>query len=142
MKTLTYRNQSLIALIFTLFFLSGAAFAGGDKEAKVDKTTAKARQTVADATPDDWYALAKAADMCIKKDKNLKEAASWLDESISIKETPYNLEVKGRYYEASNLPQKALGHYVKALQLGKSQDFYFDGKELQTKINDLHAQLN
>lgn len=102
-----------------------------------DKTTLKAREAVENASPDDWMAYAKNAEKCIKKNVNLKEAAEWLDKSISIKETPYNFKVKGLYYEKNNLPKEALKCYVKSLRLGLETDINYTDSDTQLKVKEL-----
>jgi len=99
-----------------------------------DKIIEKAREAVDNATPDDWEALAKAADMCIEKNVNLKEAAKWIDKSVSIKETIYNTKVMGDYYALSNLPEKAVEYYSKSIRIGKLDDPAYQDEEAQKKI--------
>ncbi|MGK7392974.1 MAG: hypothetical protein ACNS62_00315 [Candidatus Cyclobacteriaceae bacterium M3_2C_046] len=131
-------SKKITALFFMVLLVAGAAVAGGQDDEKVDKTTLKTREAVSKASPDDWFTLAKSAEKCIKKQVNLKEAAKWLDQSLEIKETSYNLSVKGDYYYANKLPDKALEYYVKSLQVGKKQDVNFDGRQVQQKIADLY----
>ncbi len=99
-----------------------------------DKIIEKAREAVDNATPDDWEALAKAADMCIEKNVNLKEAAKWIDKSVSIKETIYNTKVMGDYYALSNLPGKAVEYYSKSIRIGKLDDPAYQDEVTQKKI--------
>ena len=80
-----------------------------------DRTTEKTREAVEEASPDDWYTLAANAERCFKKNVNLKEAAEWLDASLAIIETPYNLSLNGDYYRMNRLPEQAMQYYVKAL---------------------------
>ena len=143
MKLVKKLNGSKIALAFCLVMVVavfGSSVAVAAEYA--DKTTEKAREAVASAAPHDWQTLAQSAEQCIKKRVNMKEAAVWLDSSLKIKETPFNLSLKGDYYYVNNLPELAMPFYVKALQLGKKNDFYFDGSELQQKINKTRAYLN
>lgn len=99
-----------------------------------DKAVEKAREAVENASPDDWYTLANSAEKLIRKNKNLKEANEWLDRSIEIKETVYNLTVKGDYYQANQLPDKALEYYVKAMNLAKSEDANANISDIQRKV--------
>jgi len=99
-----------------------------------DKAVEKAREAVENASPDDWYTLANSAEKLIRKNKNLKEANEWLDRSIEIKKTVYNLTVKGDYYQANQLPDKALEYYVKAMNLAKSEDANADISDIQRKV--------
>ena len=119
-----------------LFFVSmtSGTFALDGKE---DKIINKFKEIVENASPDDWYTLANSADMCLKKNINRKEIAVWLDKSLSIKETPYNLEVKGDYYRINNLPEKAGKCYLKAIQIGSEEDSNFDSSDLQEKIAEI-----
>lgn len=107
------------------------------RDGKDDKVIHKYQEIVDNASPDDWYTLARSADMCLKKNINRKEVAEWIDQSLSIRETPYNLEVKGDYYRINHLPEKAGQCYLKAIQLGSENDSDFDVKSLQTKIAEV-----
>ena len=101
--------KSIKSIFFALLLIATTAqfsYAGYG-----DKTSDKARTAVENAAPDDWKTYAKSAQKCIRKKVNLKEAATWIDKSLSIKETAYNLEVKGDYYAAMNLPEKAIEMY-------------------------------
>lgn len=107
-----------------------------------DKATIKSRQIVENATPDDWKALAQAAAICVDKKTNLTQASEWLEKSVSIKETAFNLEVKGDYLVLSNQPEKAMPLYIKAMQIGLNNESGFDVKSLQAKIGNLRAIKN
>ena len=99
-----------------------------------NKLVQKARTAVENASPDDWYAYAKSAQMCIKKNVNMKEAAVWIDKSLEIKQDAFNLEIKGDYFMKNNLPKKALEQYILAAKVGKESDVNFDTSDLQAKI--------
>ncbi len=142
---LTMKNRNLILTLgiisislMSFTFSNPIAIQDKDGDEKADKTTLKARELVEEAAPDDWMTFAKAAEKCINKGVNLKEAAGWLDTSIEIKETAYNLELKGDYYVRNNLPDKALEYYIKTLKVGKEQDLNFDARDIQKKIADIH----
>jgi hypothetical protein len=107
------------------------------RDGKDDKIIHKYQEIIDNSAPDDWYTLARSADMCLKKNINRKEVAEWLDQSLSILETPYNLEIKGDYYRINHLPEKAGQCYLKAIQLGSENDSDFDIKSLQTKIAEV-----
>ena len=115
------KNVRLITLALAAIFVSAGAFAA-PKGTENNRTAEKARQAVEEAAPDDWYTYAQSAEKCIRKKVNLKEAKGWLERSIEIKETTYNLAVMGDYYEMNNLPEKALEYYVKSLRVGLEQD--------------------
>jgi len=128
--------KKILMITMMLFFVSmtSGTFALDGKE---DKIVNKYKEIVENASPDDWYTLANSADMCLKKNINRKEIAVWLDKSLSIKETPYNLEVKGDYYRINNLPEKAGKCYLKAIQIGSEEDSNFDSSGLQEKIAEI-----
>ncbi len=128
------KNYFSIALCLSFFTLvSAAAFANPTE----DKTTLKAREAVEKASPDDWMAYASSAEKCLKKNVNLKEAAEWIDTSLSIKETPYNLRLKGMYYEKNNLPEQALEYYIKSLRVGLENDINYSDEKTQLKVKEL-----
>ena len=106
--------------------------------AKVDdRTTEKTREAVENASPHDWYTLAVSAEKCFKKKVNLKQASEWLDESLAISETPYNLELKGDYFIENRLPDRALEFYVRAMNVMKEKDGDADVSDLQKKISKI-----
>lgn len=123
-----------ISIFSAIILFVGFSFSSYAKDGKEKKVVAKYQETVDNAAPDDWYTLAECADICLRKKINCKEISIWLDESLKIKETPFNLEVKGDYYVANNLPEKAGDYYLKALILGTDNDSKFDATGLQTKI--------
>jgi len=119
-------------MLAAVIVMNTAAFASTDD--KVNKTVSKARTAVEQASPDDWMTLAKSAQICFRKNVNLKEAASWIDRSLEIKESAFNLEVKGDYYAANNLSEKALEYYVASMIKGMEEDPNFDSRPVQAKI--------
>jgi hypothetical protein len=67
----------------------------------------------------------------------MKEAYAWLDQSLEIAETPFNLELKGDYYKENRLPEKAVEYYVLAMAAMKENDGSADVKKLQRKVAKL-----
>ena len=123
------KKVSVTLMALAVLFASTASFAATD-----NKVVEKARTVVENASPDDWYAYAKSAQMCIRKNVNLKEAAVWLDKSLEIKRDAFNLEIKGDYYVKNNLPTKALEMYVEAAKAAKAADINANTTALQEKI--------
>lgn len=138
MKTLktfaTFRNTFFSVMLLGAFFSTAMGSPATKNEGKTDKLVVKTRNAVSNAGPDDWFTLAQAAEKCIKKGVNMMEACNWLDKSMKIRETAYNLTVKGDYYFVNRLPQKALEHYVKAIEVGKADDSNFNPADIQKKI--------
>ncbi len=130
--------MKMIALVFFTVCVSANTFAG---VSNTDKTIEKAREAVENASPDDWYTLATSAKKCIEKWVNLKEAAMWLDQSLAIRETPFNLKLKGDYYVYNRLPEQALEYYSKSIRVGKLSDPAYMDAEAQEKIVKLVHQL-
>jgi tetratricopeptide (TPR) repeat protein len=130
------KYQSLsktFATVITFIVLNSSATL-----AKVDdRTIEKTRENVENASPDDWYTLAISAEKCFKKKVNLKQASEWLDQSIEIAETPFNLELKGDYYNDNRLPDKALEYYVRAMNTIKENDGDADVTHIQKKISKI-----
>lgn len=114
--------------------MTNDARAEGPKERNESRTVQKAREMVEESAYHDWRTLAKAAERCIVIDKNLKEAYDWLEMSIELKETVYNLTVLGDYYLKNDLPVKAMNSYLKALGIARNEVRDFDGRELESKI--------
>lgn len=102
-----------------------------------DRTTEKTREAVENASPHDWYTLALSAEKCFKKKVNLKQASEWLDQSIEIAETPFNLELKGDYYIDNKLPDKAVEYYVRAMNTIKENDGDAEVTHLQKKLSNI-----
>lgn len=120
-------------LTAAIMILTFASFAN----AQDSKAVQKAKAAVENASPDDWQTYAKSAQVLIRKKESMKDASEWIDKSLAIKETPYNLEIKGDYYRANNLPKKALEFYVKAMQMGKESDVNFNTSSLQEKVVEI-----
>ncbi len=135
MKINRSKLYAFTASLLSVLFLSTSVMATTLKvdDKKNNKMVLKTRAAVEDASPDDWRTLAESADKMFQKKLNLKEAASWIDRSLDIKETAYNLEVKGDYYVINNLPERALEYYVKSIALGR-EDASFNTGRVQDKI--------
>ena len=127
---------SKVFALTLVLFVSNAVFAKKGDE----KVVEKARETVAEASPHDWQAYAKAAEMCIEKQVNLKEATQWLEKSLEIKETTLNTEIMGDYYAMNDLPEKAVEMYMKSMALGNQNDKFFDSSHLQQKMFELRKK--
>ena len=125
---MNYRTiKSTLTATMAFFILtSSVTFARLD-----DRTTYKTRDAVENASPDDWYTLAISAEKCFKKKVNLKEASEWLDQSLEIAETPFNLELKGDYYNNNRLPDKALEYYVRTMNKIKENADYLSNYPIE-----------
>lgn len=137
----TYKKPTekvIFMLALAALFISTAAFSSGTDKDTQDKTILKAREAVESASPYDWKTLAVHAEKCMTNKINLKEAAEWLDRSLEIKKDPYNLRLKGDYYNANNLPDEALEYYIKSMQAGLAQDIHYKDVDTQIKIHVLH----
>ncbi len=130
MKNLMNAIVAKIFVVALVMSVSVSSFAA----THIDRTTEKARIAVENASPDDWYTLAKAAKQCLDKGVNMKEAAHWLDQSLAIQETEYNLTVKGDYYMQNRLPEKALECYSKSIRVAKLTNPDYLNQETQDKI--------
>ena len=108
---------------------------------KVDKTIKEARAAVESASPDDWHTYAEAAEKCIEKGVNMREAAKWIKRSVEVRETAYNMRVLGDYYAANRLPEKAVEAYSKSIRIGKLKDNSYADKETQDKVVALVMQI-
>ena len=117
-----------------LLLLSSVSLNVHSSVGKNSKILNKYRDIVQESAPDDWYTLASSAAICLKKDIVNKEVAEWIDRSLKIKKTAYNLEIKGDYYMKTRLPEKAGAFYLEAMRVGLEEDKNFDSSELQSKI--------
>ena len=138
---MNYKTNSvrMLTLALAALFMTVGTFA--NTKTDNNKTTIKARQAVEEAAPDDWHTYANSAERCIRKKVNLAEAKSWLEKSLEIKETPYNLAVMGDYYHLNNLPEKALHYYVKSLRVGLEQDINYRDVVTHEKMMKVRKSL-
>ncbi|MFY0654227.1 MAG: hypothetical protein JXQ96_19475 [Cyclobacteriaceae bacterium] len=121
-----------MALVITLSSLS--------VQAGSDKTFNKAKAAVENASPDDWKTYAKSAKMLIRKNTNMAEAKQWIERSLKIRETSYNLEIMGDYYAKNNLPREAVTWYVKSMnKMKEEQNATIDTSSIQDKIREASA---
>jgi len=119
---------------FMILLLSGVSLYVYSSDGKNGKIMAKYRDIVQESAPDDWHTLASCAEQCIKKNIVNKEVAEWIDKSLEIKKSSYNLEIKGDYYMKNKLPEKAGEFYLEAIKIGLEEEKNFDSSGLQTKI--------
>jgi len=78
----------------------------------------KAREAVS-SSPNNWYILAQSAEACLDKHLNVTEAGEWIEKSLSLEKNSYTLEIMGDFYVESEQPKKAIGYFVKSLELTK-----------------------
>ncbi len=81
---------------------------------------AKARAAVAAAKPEDWNTPFQAANFALSQPGSAAEGATWLDQSIKVKETYQNLSRKARLLAEQGKTQEAITIGEKALALGKA----------------------
>lgn len=134
------KSVRMFMLALAALFISAGTYAG-EKGTENNKTTEKARQAVEEAAPDDWYTYAKSAERCIRKKVNLAEAKGWLERSLEIKETPFNLAVMGDYYQLNNIPETALEYYVKSLRVGLEEDINYKDAITHEKMMKVRKSL-
>ena len=123
-----------IISFLVIYLVVGLYLPGYPKDGKNEKVFSKNSEIIDNAAPDDWHTLASCAEACIKKNIINKEVADWIDRSLKIRKTAYNLEVKGDYYIKNKLPNKAGECYLEAIQVGIDEDINFDYSGLQEKI--------
>ncbi|BDD10449.1 hypothetical protein FUAX_28810 [Fulvitalea axinellae] len=134
MKIKTTAILSVLALLLVQTFSFAVP---ADRLSRKERIVKAAKQSVSQASPDDWYTLAKSAKICLEVNKNLSEASQWIDKSLAIHTNPYNLEIKGDYYAKNRLPKKAVDCYIKALKNGHERIPDFDPSRVQKKIAKL-----
>lgn len=133
------KNVRLILMMLAVAFVGTSVYAA--PSATGNRTVEKARLAVEEAAPDDWFTYAESAEKCMKKKVNLKEAKQWLDKSLKIKGTPYNLAVMGDYYNMNKLPEKALEYYVKSLRVGMEQDITYQDRATHAKMMKVRSAV-
>ncbi|MGE5236023.1 MAG: DUF2911 domain-containing protein [Acidobacteriota bacterium] len=88
----------------------------------VGLVTAQARTAVAAAKPDDWRTPLRAATFCLDNNVDLAEARSWLDRSLTVKETMPGLAAKARFLALDGKKAEAIATAKKAIAVGKAAD--------------------
>jgi len=83
----------------------------------VEKVLAAARRAI-----DDWRLPYRAAAFCLDNNVNLAEARGWMDKSIAMKETMYNLAGKARFLALDGKKADAIALAKKAIAVGKAAD--------------------
>jgi hypothetical protein len=83
----------------------------------IDKVLAAARKAI-----DDWRVPYRAATFCLDNNVNLTEARGWMDKSIAMKETMYNLAGKARFLALDGKKADAIALAKKAITVGKAAD--------------------
>ncbi len=121
-------KTSVIVCAMSLMSQAGWATQDGDR------TITKTRNAVEQAASDDWYTLAEAAQRCFKKGVNFQQAVIWLNQSVLIERTPYNLEVMRDYYAANLLPMKALEMYSESYRIGVLARVDYRGSDICKKM--------
>lgn len=125
MKNVSMNLVRMSALLGVLMLTGQLSFAGDVSE----KVVKKARYAVEQAAPHDWHTLAQSAEKCIRRGVNLKEAVAWLEQSIQIERTPYNLEIQGDYFAKNQLPKEAIRAYSESFRRGILADANYQGKD-------------
>lgn len=126
-----------VTKVVLFLVLSGMWLTGFTADDKNERIVSKYREVINESSPDDWYTLATCAKQCMKKDILNKEVAEWIDRSLEIKRTAYNLEIKGDYYILNRLPEEAGNFYLEAIRVGLEDDPDFDPSGIQSKIAEI-----
>ena len=75
-------------------------------------------RTLAGVKPEEWAPWSQAASYCLAANVHLDQAMAWVDQSLKVKETARNLEVKARLLDKAGRTREALPFLQKALALG------------------------
>lgn len=123
-------KKSLVAVLVLL----SAIVVNAEVYVGKDKVLNKARKAVASNFDNSWKVFAQSASMVIEEDIALEEAKEWLEASLKIQKTPFNLEVMGDYYFAIGDKKSAIKYYYEGLLLLKENTLDPDTGKLQAKI--------
>ena len=123
-------KRSLMAVLVILSALVASAHTYDGKDRVLDK----ARKAVASNFDNNWKVFAKSASLVIGEGVGLEEAKEWLEASLSVQKTPFNLEVMGDYYFAIGDRNAAVKYYHQSLLLLKENNLNPDTGNLQVKI--------
>ena len=83
-------------------------------------TLAKARALIAAAKPDDWQTPLQAGNYLLNNKGDLALAMTWAEQSIKVRETFNNLNLKARILAAQGKTAEAVAAGEKALQVGRA----------------------
>lgn len=121
-------------IIFLFSVLLAPFIASANPSNEKEDIIEQARKLVKEAKPNDWFSYALAADKCIRIGENLEEAEKWLQSSLDIKETGYNLSIQGDFYLKKGDVSLAIESYERSLHLGSLNEEGFDPAKVQAKI--------
>jgi len=82
-----------------------------------NKVLATARKSI-----DDWRLPYRAATFCLDNNVNLVEARTWMNKSVAMKETMYNLSGQARFLFLDGKKDQAIALAKKAVTVGKAAD--------------------
>lgn len=94
------------------------------------------REAVAAAKADDWSTPYRAASWCFDTSLNMDEAGKWLAQSMAVKETYPNLNLKSRWLAKEGKMKDAVTTAEKAIQVGKANDPPSDTSALEKMMAD------
>ncbi|ANQ49968.1 hypothetical protein MY04_2599 [Flammeovirga sp. MY04] len=120
--------KNIIALLIISLFTFGTSFADN-----VDNEITKLRESVENASANDWQVYANAAERCIELRSNLSEAYIWIERAIEIEPNASNLELKADYLVANGANEMAVEAYRTAILKGLSEKGY-DVEKAQKKM--------
>lgn len=118
------------SLLAVLVLLSAFAVNASGK----DRVLNKARKAVESNFDNNWKVFAQSASMVIERGVGLEEAKAWLETSLDIQKTPYNLEVMGDYFFETGDKKSAVKYYYESLVMLKASSLDPDTQALQAKI--------
>jgi hypothetical protein len=98
---------------------------------------ANARAAVAGAAADDWRTPLRAAAFCVDNAVNLKEADTWVERSLSVREGFYNLLVKARLLALQGDKTAAVATVRRAIEVGKAAQPPADTAPAELLLADL-----
>lgn len=94
------------------------------------------REGVANAKADDWATPYRAASWCFDSSLNMEEAGKWLSQSMAVKETYPNLNLKSRWLAKEGKMKDAVATAQKAIEVGKANDPPSDTSSLEKMMAD------
>lgn len=95
---------------------------------------ARQEERIASTSYHDWKTYADCVRALVERRIKTEEALQWIDHSIEIRETIYNLEIKGDYLVLSGQVREGQKHYVRAIELAREEGKAHKVGEIQWKI--------
>jgi hypothetical protein len=128
-----------IVIISILYFIIFCGPVPGNAGTRIpdhpeDMAVRKAKIKAAKAGIRDWKTLAGCAGILLSKGISTDEVLSWIERSIALRESSYNLGLLGDFYRAKLDFARSKDCYLRALMLAQSENDNEAIRSIQLKL--------